>query len=440
MSVNLQGVPGRGATVIACREPASGRSLGEVAALGAEAVRAQVARARAAQTVLAGTSLAARRRLLQRLLAHLVDHADELCELICRVSGKTRDNAMVGEVFPVAEKLRWTIAHGERHLRPERVSSGLLVHKRATIEYQPRGVIAGIVPWNYPLQNVMNPVVPALMAGNAVVVKPSEWVAAASAPLQAMFDAVLAAEGLPTDLVRIVDGYGDTGAALIAAGVDAVVFIGSVDNGRKVALAAAEQLVPAILELGGKDAMVVCDDAHLEQAVHAALAGCFINCGQNCVASERILVEDGIYDRFEARVVEMTRALRQGDSLAAAARGEVVDAGAMVTPLQLKVVDRLVRGAIEQGARVLCGGAPLSTAAGDFYPPTILADVHPGMEIMREETFGPVMLLCRVKDDDAAVALANATRFGLSSTVLSRDHARAGRILRRLEAGMGAAN
>ena len=421
---------------IRCAEPATRAYLGEVRVDTNDDVAAALAAARAAQPSLRDASFATRRRVLERILAHVVDHADELCEMVCRVSGKTRDNAMVGEIWPVAEKLRWTIANGEKHLRPERVSSGLLVHKRARIEYRPRGVIGAIVPWNYPLQNLMNPIIPSLMAGNAVLVKASEWISWSSARFGQIFDEALAAEGLPTALVRILNGHGETGQALVRSGVDAVIFIGSVPNGRRVLAASAERLIPVILELGGKDPLIVCDDADLEQAAHAALNGTFINCGQNCVSSERILVHQGIYERFEARVGELTGALRQGPPLA----GQVVDVGAMVTPLQLQLVERLVRRAVEQGARVVTGGAPVLQSTGDFFAPTVLADVTPEMEIMQEETFGPVMLLCRVRDDEHAIAVANGTRFGLSSTVMSRDGARARRIADRLEAGMTAIN
>jgi acyl-CoA reductase-like NAD-dependent aldehyde dehydrogenase len=309
-------------------------------------------------------------------------------------------------------------------------------HKKASIEYAPRGVVGAIIPWNYPLQNVKNPVIPALMAGNGAVITASEWVAWSSARFQRIFDEALSAEGFSPDLVRIVNGYGETGAALVRSGIDVVVFIGSVPNGRRVAEAAASALVPAILELGGKDPMLVTDDADLEQAAHAAMNGCFIHCGQNCVAVERILVHDTIHDRFEQRVAELTRALRQGPPLG----GEVVDVGGMTTPLQLAVVERLVRKAIEQGARVVTGGAPALTDLGAYFAPTILADVTPDMDIMQEETFGPVMLLCRVRDDDHAVEVANATRFGLGSSVMCRDAERARRLAGRIEAGMTGIN
>ncbi len=424
--------------VIECFEPATRVRLGSVPIDSAADVSEAVARARVAQATWKTSTFAQRRRVLTRVLVHVLDHKDELCELIVRASGKTRENALLGEIWPVAEKLRWTIAEGERHLRPERVSPGLLVHKRASIEYRPRGVIGAIVPWNYPLQNVLNAVIAALMSGNGCVVKASEWVAWPSARFQRIVHEALAAEGFAPDLVRVLNGHAETGQALTRAGVDAMIFIGSVANGRRVLEACAPALIPVILELGGKDPFVVCEDADLEQAAHAAMSGCFINCGQNCVASERLLVFDGIYDVFAARVTELTRALRQGASPPLG--NHVVDVGAMVTPLQRQIVERLVADAVQRGARVLVGGTSVLAAQGEYFAPTILADVTPDMAIMQEETFGPVMLLCRVHSDAQAIEIANGTRFGLGASVMSRDARRARRIADALEAGMTAIN
>jgi acyl-CoA reductase-like NAD-dependent aldehyde dehydrogenase len=267
---------------------------------------------------------------------------------VARGSGKTREHALMGEIWPVCEKLRWMIGQGERHLRPEKVSSGLLVHKSARLEYHPLGVVAAIIPWNYPFQNLMNPIIPALMAGNAIVIKPSEWVAWSSAALVAAIREVVEDAGCDPDLVQAVQGFGETGAALARSAVDTILFIGSVGNGRRVVQASAERVTPVTMELGGKDAFIVCDDADLEQAAHAAMAGCFINCGQNCVASERILVHDRIYDAFAERVLALTRPLRQGDG-----RGGVTDVGAIATPLQLEVIDQ---------ARECSPAAPASSA------------------------------------------------------------------------------
>ncbi len=424
------------ASVIPCFDPATREPLGEVRVDGPEAVALAVQEAREAQAGWASSSFGERRRLLQAMLDHLLEHADELCELVVRDAGKTRENAMYGEIWPVADKLKWTISHGEKALRPERVSSGMLVHKRATIEYHPRGVIGVIAPWNYPLQNILGPVIPALMAGNAVVIKPSEQVAWSSSRFQGLFDTVLDAAGLPRALVRIVNGYAATGAALIQAGVDQVVFTGSLPNGKKVLAEAARQVTPVVLELGGKDPFIVCDDAHLEQAVHAALAGIYIHCGQNCLAAERLIVSDGIYDAFEARLVEMVSALRQGPPLA----GDVVDCGAIVSPHQVDIVERLVDSAVDEGARVLVGGKRGLPEVGQFFEPTVLAGVTPEMTIFKEEVFGPVALLIRVAGEEEAVRVANDSAYGLGATVLTRDKARARRVHRQVRSGMVSVN
>jgi acyl-CoA reductase-like NAD-dependent aldehyde dehydrogenase len=416
--------------LIECYEPATRLPLGTVPVDDPEAVRAAVKRARDAQAAWAVTPFVERRRVLSLVLDHVLEHADELVDAVARDSGKTRHNAYVGEIWPVVEKLRWTIAHGEQHLEPERVGAGLFLHKRARVEFPPLGVVGVIAPWNYPLQNVLGPTIPALMAGNGVVVKVSEWVAWSAARFQRIFDDAFTRAGYSRCLVQLVNGYAETGAALITSGVDKVIFTGSLENGRRVLAEAAKTLTPVVLELGGKDPLIVCDDAHLEQAVHAALAGSFINAGQNCMASERCLVMEPVYDAFVARVVELASALRQGDPLG----DKAVDVGAIVSPLQLELIEELVDDAVKQGARLLCGGSRLS-GRGQFFAPTVLADVTPVMRIAQEETFGPVMLLMKVQNDAEALRVANATAFGLGATVLTTSPERARRLTTGLVAG-----
>ena len=427
--------PSDAVSTIPCADPATGEPLGEVRVDSPEEVEAAVLRARVAQRAWRETSFEERRNVLRRMLTYTVDHKDDICRAVQRDSGKTRENALMGEIWPTCEKFRWMIAKGEKHLRPERVSSGLLVHKRARLEFHPLGVVAAIIPWNYPFQNIVNPMVPALMSGNAIVLKPSEWVAWSSAQFIDAFRRILEEAGHAPDLVQAVQGYGATGAALARSAVDMILFIGSVKNGRRVVEASAERVVPVVMELGGKDAFIVCDDADLEQATHAALSGCYINCGQNCVASERLLVQDAIYDTFEAKVAEHCRTFRQGSG-----RQGVVDVGAIVSPLQLEVIESAVEEAIAEGARLVVGGKRARTEEGSYFEPTVLADVKPDMGIMREEVFGPVMLLCRFRSDDEAIDIANGVGYGLSSSVFSRDRKRARRIVASLEAGMSAIN
>jgi acyl-CoA reductase-like NAD-dependent aldehyde dehydrogenase len=423
------------ATAIPCTEPGTGQFLGQIHIDSPKEVDAAVERAKVAQARWRRTSFEQRREVLRQLLAYTVDNKDEICRIVQRDSGKTRENALMGEIWPTCEKFRWMIANGEKHLRPERVSSGLLLHKKARLEFHPLGVVAAIIPWNYPFQNIVNPLIPALMSGNAIIFKPSEWVAWSSSKFITAFRNIIAEAGHNPDIVQAVHGLGATGAALARADVNSILFIGSVENGRRVIEASTEHVTPVVMELGGKDAFIVCDDADIEQAVHAALGGCFINCGQNCVASERILVHEAVYAEFERLAAEHVRAFRQGNGDDA-----VIDVGAIVTPLQLNVIEKAVQKAIAQGARVVTGAKRCMSDRGDYFEPTILADVTPEMDIMQEEVFGPVMLLCRVRDDAHAIAIANGVSYGLSSSVFSKNRRRARQIAQQLQTGMTAIN
>jgi acyl-CoA reductase-like NAD-dependent aldehyde dehydrogenase len=433
LRARLQSAEARG--VIECYEPATRAYLGKVDVTPPEALPARVQKARAAQEIWAQTSFAERARVIGLIRDHVLAHADELCDAVCRDSGKTRHNAMVGEIWPVVEKARWTITRGPEHLAPERVGAGLFVHKRARIEFDPVGVVGIIAPWNYPLQNILGPTIPALMAGNAVLVKVSEWVAWSGVRFQRIFDDALDKAGYPRDLVQIVQGYAKTGAALIGA-VDKVVFTGSLENGKRVLAEAAKTLTPVVLELGGKDPLIVCDDADLDQALHAALNGSYLNCGQNCLASERTLVFEAVYERFAQMVAGAARALRQGAPLA----GSTVDVAAIVSPFQLEIIDELVQDALKSGARLLAGGQRVNVGQGQFYAPTVLADVTPDMRIAHEEAFGPVMLLMPVKNEADALRVANGTPYGLGATVLSKSRARVQRLTRGLSVGQVSVN
>ncbi len=275
ISAETRSAPSERASQIPCVDPATREPLGQIRVDSLENVDAAVARAKVAQKAWRTSSFEERRELLRKLLAYTVDRKDEICLAVQRDSGKTRENALMGEIWPTCEKFRWMINNGEKHLRPERVSSGLLLHKTARLEYHPLGVIAAIIPWNYPFQNIVNPVIPALMSGNAIILKPSEWVAWSSAKFIDALRELVEEAGHNPDLIQAVQGYGPTGAALARSAVDSILFIGSVRNGRRVVEASAERVIPVVMELGGKDAFIVCDDADLEQAVHASLAGCY---------------------------------------------------------------------------------------------------------------------------------------------------------------------
>jgi acyl-CoA reductase-like NAD-dependent aldehyde dehydrogenase len=420
---------------IPCHDPATGQSLGDVVAMDDAEVRDCVERARIAQLRWARTTFAERRAVLQSLLDHIVDNQEELCRIAVRDSGKTMVDAALGEIFPVCEKLRYIIDNGERDLLPEERASGLLKHKRARVEYLPLGVIAVLCPWNFPIHNLFCPTLPALFAGNAVVAKVSEHTSWSAAALVDVFHRVLADHGFSRDLVQVVTGYGSTGAALVRSGVDKVFFTGSPQNGAKVMEAASQSLTPVVLELGGKDPMIVCDDADVDHAVEQAMLGVFTAAGQMCVGAERIYVFDEVYDDFVAKVVARVGSLRQGAPLE-----EVVDVGAMTMPRQLDILQELVDDAVSRGARVLIGGTRNVDKGEQFFAPTLLIDVDHRMRITQEEQFGPLMVVMRVHSEAEAVRLANDCPYGLGSSVFSRDRARGERIASQIHAGMTVVN
>jgi acyl-CoA reductase-like NAD-dependent aldehyde dehydrogenase len=416
---------------IECFNPATGEKLGTVKVDTPDDVRIAVEKARVAQKAWGKSTFKQRRAVLTHIMNHVLDNADELCAEIVQDSGKTWENAMLGEVFPICNKIKWLNQYGEKYLKPEKVGSGMLMHKKARIEYVPLGVVACIIPWNYPLQNIISSLTAPLMAGNSVVLKASEAVAWSSQRFQKITDEALEKEGFSKDTVRILNGYGDTGAALVRSGVNKILFIGSVGNGRRIIEGSAEHLTPTVMELGGKDPMIVCDDADIEKAVHSALGGTFINLGQNCVASERIIVFESVYDEFVQKVTEITRNLRQG----VPKKDGNVDVGAIVSPLQMQVIDTLVEDAKAKGVTVMCGGEIRKIGNGTFYPPTILTDLTDDMRIIREEVFGPVMLIFKVKGEKEAIELANSIEFGLQSSVITKSGERGERIAAQLEAG-----
>jgi aldehyde dehydrogenase (NAD+) len=309
-------------------------------------------------------------------------------------------------------------------MAPRRVSSGLLANFRATISYHPLGVVGVIGPWNYPLFTPMGSIAYALAAGTAVVWTPSELT-----PLIAVKVAEIAAKAFAvSDLLQVVTGAGATGAALAKSAVDKIAFTGSPGTGRRVMMAAAERLTPVLLELGGKDPMIVADDADLPKAAEACVYGALTNAGQACISVERVYVAESVHDRFVDEVVKQVRTLKVG--------GDDGDLGAMTSPAQVAIVKDHLEDAVAKGAKVLTGGPAAIT--GSYIQPTVLTDVDHRMKVMSDETFGPVIPIKRVGSLDEAVRLANDTRYGLGSSVFAGKGARA--LADKLRAGMTSIN
>ncbi len=395
--------------------PATGEPLHEITVANSDDVRAALERARKAQPAWEGLGVEGRVRFLRRALDLLVAKQDEFVDLIVRESGKPRTEALMMDVFSGCDALNFVAKRAPRLLRPEkrRLHGMLRLAKQLRIVYRPLGVVGVISPWNGPFILSLNPTIQALAAGNCVLLKPSEVTPLSGKLVGDLFETV----GLPEGVLQVLLGDGETGAALVEAGVDKISFTGSVATGRKVALACARQLVPCTLELGGKDPMVVCEDADLDSAAGGAVAGAFMNTGQYCCGTERVYVVESVAEEFVRRVVERAAALRQG------ADGEF-DVGPLFWPHQLEIVEEHVADAVAKGARVLVGGRRNPGLSGLFFEPTVLVDVTHDMKIMQDETFGPVLPIMRVRDEDEAIRLANDSRYGLAANVWTRSHQR----------------
>eukprot|EP00048_Salpingoeca_helianthica_P022188 m.16885 g.16885 ORF g.16885 m.16885 type:complete len:600 (-) comp6996_c0_seq1:1932-3731(-) len=420
--------------LIQCYDKCTGRQLCEpVPAMNAAQVNEVVARARAAQQEWVKTSYDQRKEVLNSLLNFVVENQEALCRVACRDTGKTMVDGAFGEILTTCEKIRWTVDHGEAALQPEYRSVGLVtMHKSARVEYQPLGVLAAIVSWNYPFHNLYGQIISAIFSGNAIVVKVSEFATWSSRFYVTIIKQLLALHGHSPDLVQIVYGFADTGVALINSGVDKVTFIGSPQVGKLVMAEAAKTLTPVVLELGGKDAAIVCEDCDFDQVVNLTMRGTFQNCGQNCIGLERLVVLAPVYDKFVAAVETRVRALRQGEPLC-----ESVDCGAMTMgPRVIKEIKALVDQAVASGARLLAGGQEVGRGKGSFFAPTLLVDVTPDMEIARNEVFGPVMVVFKAQNDADALRIVNSCEYGLGSSVFSLNYKRAERIAAGIRAGM----
>jgi succinate-semialdehyde dehydrogenase/glutarate-semialdehyde dehydrogenase len=410
-------------------DPATLATIGSVPIDGADAVRDAVVVARVAARAWARVPVAERGALVARVAGVLLERRDEIAALITRENGKPLTEALAAEVLGSLDLLGWLAGNAPRVLADEPVPMRRvhLMSKRGRIQYRPLGVIGVIAPSNYPLIIALAHTAQAVVAGNGVVLKPAEETPLVGAVVQELFEAA----GAPRGLVRVVQGRGETGAAVVEH-VDKVFFTGSTAVGRLVGEACARRLIGAVLELGGKDAMLVFADADLDRAVDGALWAAFMNAGQMCVSVERILVEASIAETFATRLAEGARALSVGDG-----RSPGTDIGPITTEEQFEHIGALVEDAIGRGARLLTGGRPVAVPgrAGRFYAPTVLTDVPATARLRREPACGRGVTIAPFPAAPVAIARANDSDHGLGASVWTRDRDRAARVARELRAG-----
>ncbi|KAL2122085.1 hypothetical protein VTJ04DRAFT_2540 [Mycothermus thermophilus] len=427
---------------IQCYAPATGQYLGVVSPATTESIDRAIEQARAAQVKWAKTTFRQRRAVLRTLLQFVLDNQEDICRVACLDSGKTMVDAQLGEVLVTTEKLRWTIKHGEKALRPSRRPTNLLMaYKYNEVIYEPLGVVSALVSWNYPFHNLIGPMISAIFAGNGIVVKVSEQTAWSSPYFTNIVRGALVAHGHDPALVQTVVCWPDVANHLTShPGIAHITFIGSQPVCQKVAASAAKALIPVLAELGGKDASIVLDSvprSDIPRVVETLLRGSFQASGQNCIGIERIVATPAIYDKLVSLLEPRVRALRLGQD---------ADVGAMISAASFDRLEALIADAVRRGARLLAGGKRHVHPAhpkGHYFTPTLLVDVTPDMPIANEECFAPVMVLMRTPSGSAedVLAVANAPNFGLGSSVFgSESDPRLEKIVRGIKAGMIAVN
>jgi acyl-CoA reductase-like NAD-dependent aldehyde dehydrogenase len=409
-------------------DPATGLVSAEFERTPVLAVPQLMARARAAQVEWARVPVEKRCERIAVLKTKILQAVDVLTNAVVRESGKPRVEAKFADVFVALDTAEFFAKHGPTLLQTEKVSHHNLAAKAksGSLHYEPLGVLAIISSWNYPLAIPMSQIIAAVAAGNAVLCKTSDFTPHCGDLIQKLF----ADAGFPPHLVTVLQGGGDVGQSLIDAHPDKVFFTGSVFTGKHVAEACAHYLIPSVLELGGKDAMLVLRDANLAVASSAAVWGSFTNCGQVCLSVERLFVEQSVSEQFIRLCVGKTRKLRIGPGNDAA--NEI---GPLVRPQHVQRMSALIANAVEHGAQVLCGGNARPDLGPNFFEPTVITGVNNSMQLFQDETFGPIMAIQVVRDAEEALAKANDSEFALSASVWTSDIARGEELAKRLRAG-----
>jgi succinate-semialdehyde dehydrogenase / glutarate-semialdehyde dehydrogenase len=409
---------------IEVRNPVTGEIVGTIPICSEEEVRAAVERARAAQPAWEARGAKERAYIMRAFGDLLWARREEAMRLIRQETGKNDTGAFL-ECYGITTEAYWLYHHTARLLRPQRRPALLPLIQYAKVYFKPHGVVGAITPWNYPLYNGFTDLIPALAAGNTIVMKPSEL-----SPFTAKFVVdLLYQAGVPKEALIIVNGEGSTGGALIDH-VDYVSFTGSTATGRKVAERAAKRLIQYTLELGGKDPMLILEDANLDLAAAGTIRSALENCGQACVSTERVYVTAPVYDDYVQRVKHYAEKLN-----VSAGNGFSVDVGSMTNERELKRAEAHIKDAVDKGATLVSGGKRRSDLGPLFLEPAILMNVTHEMDVMREETFGPVVAIMKVKDTDEAVRMANESEYGLSGAIFTRDLGRGEKIATKLQSG-----
>ncbi len=413
--------------------PGTGEEIGRVPEASEAEATKTLARARAAFAKWRRTDLAMRRGLIMRARNVILDDIEDIARLISAETGKPAAEAIASEIAPVLDLMQYFARNSEKLLKPRKVGIGIfgLAGRSSKIVYHPLGVVVIIPAWNYPFTIPLGEAAMALMAGNSVVIKPSELTPFVGLKIGEIFEKA----GAPDGLVNVVTGSGETGAALVKAGPDKIMFTGSVATGKKILRAAAERMTPVVLELGGKDPMIVFEDADLELAAGGAVWAGFCNLGQTCAAVERVYVHESVAERFTELVIEKTKVLKQGIGTA-----KDVSLGAMSSKEQLQIVERHVADFRESGATIVTGGRVDPELGGLFYEPTVITGASNEMTGMREETFGPTLPIATFRTEEEAIHLANDSEFGLTASVWTRNIARGRRVAEQIEAGSVSVN
>ncbi|KAL3617227.1 hypothetical protein CASFOL_038974 [Castilleja foliolosa] len=423
---------------VQCYEPATMKYLGYFPALKPDEVKERVEHARKAQKVWAKSSFKQRRQFLRILLKYIIEHQELICEVSSRDTGKTMVDASLGEIMTTCEKITWLLSEGEKWLKPEYRSCGRsMLHKSAKVEFHPLGVIGAIVSWNYPFHNIFNPMLAAVFSGNSIVIKVSEHASWSGCFYLRIIQAALSAVGAPENLVEVITGFAETGEALVSS-VDKIIFVGSPGVGKMIMRSAADTLIPVTLELGGKDAFIVCEDVDVPNVAQIAVRGALQSSGQNCAGAERFYVHKDVYTLFVAEVVRIVKSVTAGPPLVGK-----YDMGAICMQEHSEKLQSLVNDALDKGAEIVGRGSVGNIGEGavdQYFPPTVIVNVNHTMKLMQDEAFGPILPIMKFSTDEEAVKLANDSRYGLGCAVFSGSQRRAREIGSQLHCGVVAVN